>query len=220
MDTFDHAIAEKVHLGDHICSIFKTEEQQYLSAVSFLEEGLSSRQKCVYITDTHKEPDIKKAFEAHGIQINDYISSNQFAIITKDQAYLKDNYFDADKMIAFLKGAEDQALKEGFAGLRGTGEMTWALGAGPSVLDKLFDYEIKLNKVLPKSQLAALCQYDENKFPKEFLVKVIRSHPYLIIYGKFYENKYFYSYPDMISKENVPADSYDTMLSLITETDS
>jgi hypothetical protein len=206
----------KFHLGQHLCSIYKTDEQEFSPLILYFSEALKANQKCVYILDNHTENEIKEVFANENIEINTYQNKRQFKFVTKETTYLKDGYFDVDKMINFIKESGEEALKEGFSGLRGTGGISWAIN-DKSIMEKMFDYELKLNKRLFDSKISALCQYDERFFPKEFLVKVIRSHPYFIIYGKYYENKYFYTSPEYVSQANIPEDSYETMIKIITE---
>ena len=208
--------AEKFQLGHHICSIFNTNEQQFLPLISFFNEGLTSKQKCLYILGAQTAYDVINEFDSRGVRVRDYADSKQLVFLTKDETYLRDGYFEADKMISIIKKIENQSLSEGYTGVRGSGDMTWAIG-DPLVKEKMFNYEIKLNQLLSEGKIAAFCRYDERKFPKELLIKAIRTHPYLIIYGKFYENKYFYSPPEYVSNEDLPDESYETIISLITE---
>lgn len=75
-------------------------------------------------------------------------------------------------------------------GLRIVGEMTWIF-SNLSDLEKLIEYESKINYFFPKSQISAICQYNEKKFNPEILLDVINTHPKVIIYNNIYENYYY-----------------------------
>jgi len=64
-------------------------------------------------------------------------------------------------MIAILKGYAEGALADRFAGLRVTGQMTWALRDLPGT-GRLLEYEARINDFLPGSRCLALCQYPVN----------------------------------------------------------
>lgn len=209
---------EKVKLGDHLCSIYKNKEQQFSAVVPFVGAGLNNHQKCIYIVDENSKEEVISELEKNGIEIKKYIKSNQFQLSTKRETYLKDGYFDPDKMIKFLKETEQKILQGGYSGMRVTGEMTWVLENAKGS-DRLIEYEAKLNDFFPESKVTALCQYNENKFKPEILIEVIHTHPYLVIYGNPYKNLYYYS-PALYIKgahNLLPVDSYATIRNDIIE---
>ncbi|RLI75576.1 hypothetical protein DRO97_02985, partial [Archaeoglobales archaeon] len=180
---------KNLRLGKHLCYTYRNKEEQLSIVIPFMIHGLKKNEKCLYIVDENTKEEIIEAFRKF-IDIDEYIRSKQFVILTKEEAYLKDGYFDPDKMIELLKEAERQAIKEGYAGLRATGEMTWVFTRLPGV-EKLIEYEAKLNYFFPKSRCVAICQYNENKFDAEMLLDVILTHPKLIIYDSLCENPYY-----------------------------
>lgn len=203
--------------GDHICSIYQSEEQQFSQIIPFFTEGLMRHQKCVYVIDDNPKEEIISVFTKNGVEIHKYVDAHQCVLFTKEETYLKDGLFRPDAMISLIKETEKSALKEGFEGMRGTGEMTWM--QDQSLNDKLIEYEAKLNETIPNSKSSTICQYNENKFSKELLIDVIRMHPYLIIYGKLYKNKYFYTPPQYIHEEKniFPPSAYGTIIDTIRE---
>ncbi len=102
-------------------------------------------------------------------------------------------------MIETLKDAQEKALKEGYSGLRVTGEMSWSLKKIKGKR-KLIEYEAKLNNFFLNSKSTALCQYHENSFNRKILVEVIHTHPLIGFFGKLYQNKYYYSPAIFIKK--------------------
>ncbi|NQU99456.1 MAG: MEDS domain-containing protein [Parcubacteria group bacterium] len=200
---------EGIALGDHVCSIYKNKEEQFSTVVPFIKKGLDNHQKCAYIVDENSKEEVIAELDKRGIDSKKYIKTNQLLLLTKRETYLKDGFFDPDKMIVLLKKTEKSALEEGYSGLRVTGEMTWVL-EGVSGSEKLIEYEAKLNDFFPDSKSTAICQYNENKFKPEILVEVIHTHPFLIIYGNLYENKFYYS-PQLYIEDTrieLPAESY------------
>jgi len=198
-----------VELGDHLCSIYKNKEEQFSAVIPFIKKGLDSHQKCIYIVDENSKEEVIAELDKGGIDSKKYIEANQFSLLTKRETYLKDGFFDPDKMIALLKETEKNALAEGYSGLRVTGEMTWVLEGIPGS-EKLIEYEAKLNDFFPNSKSTAICQYNENKFKPEILVEVIHTHPFLAIYGNLYENKFYYS-PQLYTQGThirLPVESY------------
>lgn len=211
-------IAGEVKLGLHVCSIYQNKEQQFSELLAFFKTGLENNHKCIYIVNENTKEEVTAIFEKAEIDLKKYIESGQFLFLTKKETYLKDGFFDPDEMIALLKQTEADAIKEGYAGMRITGEMTWLLD-NLEDSKKLIEYEAKLNDFFPRSNSSAVCQYNENKFEPELLIDVIRTHPQLIIHGVAYENKYFYTPPQYLERAKgvFQPDSYKTMLEMIKE---
>lgn len=200
---------EGVDLGDHLCSIYKSKEEQFSTVAPFIKKGLDNHQQCAYIVDENSKEEVIAELDKRGIESKKYIETNQLLLLTKRETYLKDGSFDPDRMIALLRETEKNALAEGYSGLRVTGEMTWVLEGMPGS-DKLIEYESKLNDFFPNSKSTAICQYNENKFKPEILVEVIHTHPFLVIYGNLYENRFYYA-PQLYTQGThikLPVESY------------
>jgi hypothetical protein len=201
---------EKLKPHDHLCLIYENQEEQLNVAIPFIKMGLERHEKCIYIVDDTTFAIIKKEMRAQGIKIDDAIGSHQLSIIDKQDSYLKLGKFDPDWMIKFLKETTKAALAEGYAALRVTGEMTWALGSDPGN-EKLFEYESKLNKFFPKNASLAICQYNRNRFSPEILLNVIRTHPFVIFRGEIFTN-YFFIPPDLFNTKNQPQQEVNQLL--------
>jgi PAS domain S-box-containing protein len=138
---------------------------------------------------------------SEGIDVDSSIGSGALKVITKRDSYLKDGYFDPDSMIKFLKEAIDSSKKAGFAALRVTGEMTWALGSDPGD-ERLIEYEAKLNYFIPKNDVLAICQYNRSRFPPEIIIDVIHTHPLVISGSIVCENFYFVPPDEFLGPKN------------------
>lgn len=181
---------ENLGLGEHLCCIYNNSEERFSVVAPFMAIGFERNEKCIYIVDESTQEEVVLALKRSSIDIDRCLRQNQCQFLTKEDAYLKDGYFDPDRMIEMLRAAEKQALKEGYGGLRVTGEMTWVFTKLPGV-ERLMEYEAKLNYFFPKSRSTAVCQYNENKFTPEVLMDVIRVHPTIIINGSICPNPYF-----------------------------
>jgi KaiC/GvpD/RAD55 family RecA-like ATPase len=218
MDTSTISLTiDSVDFGEHLCSIYKDNEQQFSQIIPFLMDGLKSNHKCVYVIYENSKEDIILQFKNLGFDIDKYIKSKQFELLSIHDTYLKEGIFDPDRLIELITLLESNAIKDGYAGLRGTGEMSW-IAADLENHKKLIEYEVKLNKFIDKRNIILLCQYVEDKFSHEVLNNIIRTHKKLIIYGKLYKNKYFYIEPMYFDEaKTLPANSYATIIDTIIE---
>jgi hypothetical protein len=72
--------------------------------------------------------------------------------------------------------------------------MEWALENRVGV-ERLLEYEARVNYVWPRFKHAAVCTYDLAKFSGDVIIDIMRTHPLVIIGGILQENP-FYVQPD------------------------
>jgi len=189
---------EQLDVHDHLCLIYDSREEQLAATIPFIKMGLKRNEQCVYIVDENTAQTVLDAMRAEGVDADSAVESGALKVITKREAYLREGYFDPDLMIQFLKEAVNSAKKAGFKALRATGEMTWALGSEAGV-ERLIEYEAKLNYFIPENDILAVCQYNCNRFKPEIILGVIRTHP-LVIHGFTVCKNFYYVPPDEFLK--------------------
>lgn len=177
----------------HLCLIYETREEQFAALVPFIRIGLERGERCVYIADDNTAAVVLDALAAQGLDVASAVTSGALMMASKRETYLQSGVFDPDLMIRFLHDAAEAAKAAGFAALRATGEMTWALGEDPGV-ERLMEYEAKLNDFFPKHEALAICQYNRTRFPPAAIRDVLRTHP-LVIYGSVVCRNAFYVPP-------------------------
>jgi ribosome-binding protein aMBF1 (putative translation factor) len=164
-----------VRQGDHACYVYSSEEERALQLARFLSEGLRHHEKVVYAVD-EGSPERVLGYLAHeGLSADRYLESGQLEIHSTQNIYAPGGAFDPTPMIARIKMLCDQVAKEGYSGLRGTGEMSWALRGWPGS-EKLIEYELRVNAAIAGGRWAALCQYDSSKFSAALLHQIKAAH--------------------------------------------
>jgi len=204
---------EKIGVHDHLCLIYETPEEQFAAVIPYIRIGLERGEKCIYIVDDNTAAIVVAEMKAPGIAVDTAIASGQLAVISKQDAYLKQGYFDPDWMIGFLERSTVEAKAAGFTALRATGEMTWMLGGDPGS-ERLMEYEAKLNYFFPDHDALAICQYNRNRFSPELIKDVISTHP-LVIYGGLVCRNFYYVPPDEFLKDEQADKEIDRLLSNI-----
>ena len=203
----------RLGVHDHLCLIYETQEEQFSAVIPFIKIGLERGEKCLYVVDDNTAAMVINGMKGAGIDVERALESGKLAIVSKQDAYLKQGYFDPDWMIGFLKRATDDAKAAGFSALRGTGEMTWNLGGDPGT-ERLMEYEAKLNYFLPENDALALCQYNRNRFSPEIIKNVIATHP-LVICGGMVCSNFYYVPPDEFLGEEQPDKEIERLLANI-----
>lgn len=168
-----------LRLGDHACSLYSSEEERREQVAAFLTDGLRNGEKVFYAVDDSSGERVLELLKAAGVGVDGLLKSGQLEIHPTSNVYAPGGSFDPTEMITRVKMIVDRALQEGYPGLRGTGEATWALRGWPGS-ERLAEYELRLNALFPSLRCAALCQYDVARFSPSLLRNLKATHPVVI----------------------------------------
>jgi hypothetical protein len=182
----------------HICAFFRSREEQNQVLMPFFKEGYDRGEKIFHIVDPRLREEHMRDCAACGIDVEAAQRSRQLEVATWEDAYLKDGYFDGDRMIRVLREVLD-ANRRDFGMTRAMGNMEWALETLPGVTD-IIEYETKLNYVLPEYEDPVICVYDLNKHSGSVVMDILRTHPMVIMGGVLQENP-LYVRPDEFLEE-------------------
>jgi len=182
----------------HICAFFNSREEQNKILMPFFKEGIDRGEKIFHIIDPHLHDQHLAACRDCGIDVNTAEHTGQLEVRHWEDAYLKDGYFDGNRMIGILTDVlEQNRAKYGLTRLMGN--MEWALETMPGVTD-IVDYETKLNYVLPNFPDPVICTYDLNRHSATVVMDILRTHPMVIVGGVLQENP-LYVPPDEFLQE-------------------
>lgn len=189
---------EPVPEGTHICYIYNDDEERAKIMSKFLNQGLEEEEKILYFVDTVSTDEFEETMDDLGLDIRS--NKKDFALSEAGPTYCPDGAFCGHKMIDFLGGFYDDAMEEGYAGVRGSGEMTWSLRDGLTDTEELLKYEAELNNALKTHPITAFCQYDSREFDGNTIMDVLSVHPATVIRGQIVKNPY-YMEPEEFLKE-------------------
>lgn len=185
---------------DHICVVYETPEQQSGTAVPFVKMGLERGEKCLYLADKNTATTLLNTMRAESVDVDAAFGKGMLSIADYYRVSLKKGYFDPDEMIRYLAGNVREAKAAGFSALRFAGDMTWVLEGDPGV-ERLMEYEARLNRFMAEHDAVCLCQYDDKRFAPEIILQVLRTHP-LVIYGGHVCKNPYYVPPEEFLKPN------------------
>lgn len=198
--------------GIHVCSLYRNKDEQFSPIIPFFSEGFKKRERCVYVFEENSPEEISAVI--HRAEAD----PAHLETLSPEQIYIKEGSFDPDTVVTLLKDKIKNVRTEGYSGMRAATEMTWVLKTNTPT-EKLIEYEQKLNTFYPTEKITGVCQYNETKFSPEFLIDIIRAHPYIIVRGKLYKNNYFYTEPEYTSRSlnKFRPEDYETIISIITD---
>jgi len=174
----------------HICAFFNSIDEEHRVLRSFIKEGLERGEKAFHVVDPELRDKHLELLADAGINVPRAIDSGQLEVRRWQDAYLREDRFDQNAMLALIEEALQSADTAGYPLTRLLAHMEWALLDKPGV-DNLVEYETRLNYVLPKYEDPVICAYDLSKFPANLVMDIMRTHPVVIIGGILQENPFF-----------------------------
>lgn len=166
----------------HVCAFFRSREEQDQIMMPFFKEGYDRGEAVFHIVDPRQRDAHLRSCHASGMEE----TGGRLQVRTWEEAYLKDGYFDGERMIRVL-GEVVEENRETYGLTRLMGNMEWALETLPGVTD-IIEYETKLNYLLPKFPDPVVCVYDLNRHSGSVVMDILRTHPMVIIGGVLQEN--------------------------------
>jgi hypothetical protein len=164
-----------------------------------MKEGFARGEKAFHIVDPELQEEHLKRLAETGIDVQGAMGSGQLEMRRWQEAYLREDHFDQDAMLALIEVALQSGAAAGYPLTRVLAHMEWALLNKPGV-DDLVEYETRLNYVLPKYDDPVICTYDLSKFGSSVVMDIMRTHPVVIIGGVLQENPFFVP-PDEFLRE-------------------
>ncbi|SEU42654.1 MEDS: MEthanogen/methylotroph, DcmR Sensory domain [Myxococcus fulvus] len=174
----------------HACAFFHGAQEEYRVLAPFIQEGLTSGEKALHVTDPRLVDDHVENLKATGIDVEGCCASGQLEVLTWEHGYLKDGGFDPDSMFALFEQAITQSEAAGYPRMRIIGHMEWALEKRSGV-EQLIAYEARVNDFLNEKKQPAVCVYDVQRFDAATMMDVLRTHPMVLIGGMLHENPFF-----------------------------
>ena len=190
---FGHNVrmAHAFRRGDHICSIHDSEEEQLATAAAYIADGIGRGERGLYVGVSEDAVlRFRAALGAIGLDPAALCGRGALILVTPEQAYLAGGYFELERMLELIDQAIDQAVNDGFSGLRGCGDMSWLLAGAPGS-EQAVSYEAVLGQFLSGRRACAMCQYNRQRLPLPMIDMALATHSTAVIAGKQKFNPFF-----------------------------
>jgi hypothetical protein len=173
-----------------MCYIFNDDQERLSLMAQFVQSGLDAHELVGYFVDTVTPAELKETMRERGVSLGDQPEGQQFSVLEAETAYCPDGTFQINRMLDAVAGVHHRSLREGYAGARVTGEMTWAKKGFPGSED-LLEYESRVSLLVREVPTTAICQYDARCFDGATLYGVLSVHPMMVVHGQVLQNPYF-----------------------------
>lgn len=172
-------IVGDVPWGTHFCQFYETAKDLIDALVPYFKAGLENNEFCMWVTSAplsseEAENSMRKAVP----DFDKFLKRGQMKIVSYDEWYLKDGAFDLQRVLDAWISKLNEALAKGYDGIRVTGNTAW--------LEKkdwkdFADYEERVNSVIGKYRMIAICTYSLGKCGASEVIDVIRNHQFALI---------------------------------------
>lgn len=163
--------------GTHFCQFYQTKEDLMEILVPYFKAGLENNESCIWITSQpSKVEETKEALRDLIPYIDVYLEKGQIEIVPYIDWYFKNGIFSLEKALDSRVEKLNQALANGYDGLRltedilGLEEIDWGG----------IDYE-ELDLITVKCRIISLCTYPLDKCSATRIVNIIANHQFSLI---------------------------------------
>jgi hypothetical protein len=189
---------ENLDEGMHICTFFRSSAEKYHVLMPFIREGMEQGDRALHIVNPSLRNEHAQRIAEAGIGTTP-AEVGQLEIIGWDEAPLHGGSFNQSAMLSLLPALLNDGRTRGFPVTRFIADMAWVLN-DPGALDRLLEFECRVNLALPKAGDIVICSYDLDKFGAPIVIDALRTHPIVLIGGIVQRNP-FYVPPEELLKE-------------------
>jgi signal transduction histidine kinase/ActR/RegA family two-component response regulator len=200
----------RLRQGDHLCLIYRSAAEQTAALIPYLKAGLAAGERCLFVGHGTSSRRLERALTEGGVDVTGECDRGSLVFVTQRDTWLPGGRFDPGTMMDMLRQAEQQALDDGFSGLRATWNMGWLLEGTPGA-DRLIEYEAHLNRFLAGSRTCALCRYSREGSSPDTIQGALHTHPLAVLGEQICPNAY-YEPPDMVLGDRPVDERIDWMM--------
>ncbi len=172
-------------LHNHIFSIYRYPKEQLHVTLQHFVKGLLDNQKCVYIADEKSRDALIKELKITFESVDEMIENKQLVLLDSEVVYSKSETLPSAEILKFAREIEIQARSKGFSKVIFSGVPH--LEKGEELEKNVLKYEDMIDKFSKKSNSTILCNCNESCFKEDTLLKLIKKHKFIIIYGERYK---------------------------------
>jgi DcmR-like sensory protein len=188
---------QSIHLGGfnldshrHVCAFFHTQDQEDKVIVPYLKEGINQGEKAFCALDRESRAHLLQELGREGNEVASAQRRRQLELRGLEEMYIRDGRFNQDAMLAHIRELSNQGKEQGFARTRFLCGMEWAIKHRVEI-ERLLEYEARLNGVLEEIRDPVVCVYDLAQFSAGVVLDILRTHPVVIIGEVAAENPFF-----------------------------
>lgn len=166
---------------DHACLLYGSDAERWDVAAAYVDAGLRAGEQVVYVADGEAPDAIVDALTAAGANCARHRESGQLRVLPP-LALEAPERFDAERLTGLWRRLADDAIADGFRGLRALVDASWSLRNGLGV-DAVIAYERTVDKLFAERPVSAICLYDEREWEARAILEAAVAHGAILCGG-------------------------------------
>jgi hypothetical protein len=178
---------KKMKPKDHVVLFYTSPEEKNQVLFTYLKAGLERKEAAAYVASQQSPEQTKRAMRDFGIDVEKYEQKGALKVMDYRDWYIIDGKFDPSKTMQLWENLFAESKKNGFKGLRVTGEM--ACFFENKMTKELLEYEKALHRTL-RLPMTAICAYDQQTVAEtgstealKVMFDVLRAHSTALVMG-------------------------------------
>ena len=165
--------------GMHACLFYNTKEDLSSMLVPYFKAGLENNEYCMWVTsEILSKKEAEDAMRKAVPDFDEYLRAGQIEILSHRDWYLKQGHFEKRKFLRAWIDKLNQALTNGYSGMRVTGNTSWV---DERAWKDFNDYEHELNSSIDRYQMIAVCTYRLDRCSTAEIIDVVNTHQLVLL---------------------------------------
>ncbi|MGB9927000.1 MAG: PAS domain S-box protein [Methanosarcina sp.] len=165
--------------GTHICQFYQTKEDLLEVLVSYFKAGLENNEFCLWVTSEPLEvEDAKEVLEKTIPDFNNCLEKGQIEIVPYTEWFIIDGVFNPKKVSNNRLEKLNRALKNGFDGMRLSGNTTWL---DKENWDSFIKFKEQTDRCMDTYRMINLCTYSVERHNAAEIIDVVVNHQFALI---------------------------------------
>jgi anti-anti-sigma factor len=175
---------EDLRSVDHACAVPVSDEQLWELSAGFVAAGLAGGEQVMYFDDGTAESVLERLAD-DGVDVEKPIAEGSFEIVSPDATHTALRS-PPTAMAKIISAAIDEAVAQGYAGVRLTGQFDYALQRAGGV--SLAEYDAVLDDAIRERPARVLCLYDRRRFPEAVIEQLRAQHHTELVVPAIYDD--------------------------------
>ncbi len=178
----------KLSSQEHICTIYRKDEDKIDSIMEFLKTGIVKNERSVIIVDKKSKEDILKKMKSIE-DIKNLLNTSAIVFVGSEDIYGNKSDFNLARTIESIEPYLEVPQEDNFNGLRIIVEIL-PLKNKDTTVNMSLEFHSSIDKLISNRNINFFCLYNEYRFESKTLLDVIFSHSKLIFNGFLCENSF------------------------------
>src|SRR6267154_5242183 len=120
------SVVGDVTWGTHFCHFYETKQDLLDTLIPYFKAGLENHEFCLWVvTDPLTDGEARRALKKAVPDLDEHFSNGNIEILDYREWYLPENAFGLERAMVVWDQKLDQALAQGYDGMRATGDTFW-----------------------------------------------------------------------------------------------